>query len=229
MKNLIYLLIFFFFLIDSSSASGRPIFPQRGDSNNNLYTLVNSAVISLSKYKIIDKEYLGSDSVENDKDRFKFGLRDEFLLMFASIADEGNTIKSSSSIFNFHFTFGLEIPDNNRVYFQIGYSYIYEDFSGADLGIFFQANLYKGVYGLIGIDYFNNSGFEHGVSRSDHKGFILYCLGAGYQLSVHFNMDLIFSVPNDKVFGNDLVSDNDYFRINKVNNGILRFGIEYIF
>ncbi len=172
-----------------------------------------------------------SDADDYNKQSFAFGIRYELFFMFLRTAISGNTVKAGGGILNFHYTFGLGFPDNYRIYLQFGYSYVNEDFYGADFGIFLQANLYKGIYGVLGVDFFNNSGFAHGVSVSYDKSFILYCVGAGYQISKHFIMDLTFSIPNDKVFGYDYDynSSNEYVKVNKINNGFLTLGFEYIF
>ncbi len=169
---------------------------------------------------------------EVDQFRFEIGIRDELFLMFAKVANSDNsgvinTMETGFAPINFHALAGLSFLETYRIYFQYGYSYVFEDFSGYDGGIFFNANFYAGFYGTAGIDFFSKSGSSHGLSTSDKKNFTFYCAGLGYQFSNHFSLDLTYYIPNNKVFGYN-VNPYDYEYINKVNKGILKLGFEYI-
>lgn len=185
--------------------------------------------VSLSK----SKDYSNINETENNKIGFEIGIRDELYLMFANLSSSNstgsaNTLEAGFPLMNIHLTAGIRVLDNYRIYLQYGYAYVYEDFNGFDGGIFLEANLYAGVYGLVGIDFLNKFGSSHGLSSSNEKSFTFYCAGVGYQFSKNFNIELAYYIPNDKVFGYN-VNDYTYQYINKIDNGILKLGFEYIF
>lgn len=163
---------------------------------------------------------------------FEIGLRDELGLMLANIYDK----KSSAKVFtlesglfpiNFHLTTGLNYSGNYKIYLIYGFTYILEDFQGFDRGIFFRANLYNNFYGVLGLDFFNKMGSSHGLSNSPAKNYTFYCLGAGYNFSKHFNIDLMYYMPDEKVFGYD-TNPESYTFYNKIDHGIIKLGFEYI-
>lgn len=198
------------------------------------YTQSNSHFTNSKELIGIPSTTILSDSGLEQSNEFAFelGIRDELDMMFANIYDyksttASNTLESGLFPINFHLTGGIVYAENYKVYFIYGFTNILEDFQGFDGGIFLQANFYSQFYGVGGIDFFSKMGSSHGLSSSPKKNYTFYCLGAGFKFSGHFNIDLIYYIPDEKVFGYD-VNPESYSYYNKINNGIIKLGFEYI-
>jgi hypothetical protein len=196
-------------------------------SNEKYYTEFNSFESQNTN------DSLGSVPAKEKEVDFELGIRYELLLMFANLYNNAsglgkNALEFSNSPLNFHLTAGLRFINNYKIYLTGGLMVVYEDFLGFDGGIFFEASLYNpGPFGVIGVDFFNDSGEEHNLSSSGGN-FTFYCIGAGYNFSKHFDIDLMYYVPNNKVFGSDL-DFQTYQLHNKTDNGLLKLGFEYKF
>jgi hypothetical protein len=167
---------------------------------------------------------------------FELGIRDEIYFMFTRLYNNrdgmSNYTKGIIPPINFKLTAGLSFFNHFEIDFRLGIMYVYEDYYGLDKGIFFQVDLFNtNFYGIAGIDLFNNGGDAHGVTAYSESGgnTTSLCLGFGYRLSKHFNFDLSYYFPKNKVYGYDQVYNSFIQRYNKINNGLLVFGFQYVF
>jgi hypothetical protein len=194
--------------------------------NSNLFTEDNSISTRLS------------DTIGNSN--FELGIRDETAIMFTNLYNNrmGTTdyIKTIFLPLNFHLTAGYSFAEKFKIDVRAGILYIYEDYYGIDTGIYFEADLLKtNLYGIVGINYFINGGESHGVSVYSESGgnTTSLCLGSGYHLSKYFDLDLNYYFPFNKVYGYDNVVGYDpdtyynFERYDKINNGVLRMGVQY--
>ena len=160
---------------------------------------------------------------------FKLGIRDELDLMLVKYR-AGNSIEFGILPINIHLTTGVRFLEHYKIDIRYGIMVIYEDFEGFDIGIFLQYNLFSSnFYGSLGIDYFNAIGSSHN-SGSTGGSFTFYCLGLGYNVSKHFNLDLMYCFPNEKVFAyyqSDFFSQ--YQGFNEIDNGLIKIGFQYSF
>ena len=80
------------------------------------------------------------------------------------------------------------------------------------------------IYVEAGIDFFN------GIGNGHNNKYTFYCFGLGYEPASNFDIDLLFSVPNTKIYGYT-INDNVFpaVKYQNINNGLLRFGFEYLF
>ncbi len=175
-----------------------------------------------------------SQSVSDSREEidFELGIRDDFIFMFyrgsnIKTNNAGNSVKFSYYP-NLHLSAGLRLLNYYKIDFRIGLTLVDENYSGLDEGLYFQADLFKtNIYGIAGIDFFNDIGEDHNLGVSSGK-FVLYCIGTGYEFSKNFNIDLTYNIPNKKIYGYSrnlgyLPQGQTY---NMVNNGLLKIGAQ---
>ncbi len=157
--------------------------------------------------------YILKESSSVSEVNFELGIRDELDLMLVKY-HAGNSIEFGIIPINIHLTTGVRFLKSYKIDVRYGIMVIYEDFEGFDIGIFLLSDLFSSnFYGSLGIDYFNGIGSSHN-SGSTGGSFTFFCLGLGYNVSKHFNLDLMYCFPNEKVFA---YYQSDFFRNIKVS------------
>ncbi|PIU45809.1 MAG: hypothetical protein COS95_01885 [Ignavibacteriales bacterium CG07_land_8_20_14_0_80_59_12] len=180
----------------------------------------------------------------------ELGIRQEMVCMLSNLHGENSvkTIMTESGVdpmyiplevlvglaINSHLTLGFRFLEHYKIDFRCGYMSVYEDFMGLDGGIYLQADLFNtNFYGTAAIDYVINGGNSHGAWYYSESGgeTTLLGLGFGCNASKHFNLDVMFYYPINKVYGYDLIPewDDGPKRYSKIVNGIIKFGIQYSF
>ncbi len=212
-----------------------PVYAQVNTQNG--VKILNISDISLKKDSINsisqNKNDISPSLNKTGNVNFEIGLRDELVLMFVnehnfSVNRTENTLQLFLPI-NLHLCAGVEFLDHYKIDIRFGLLFVYEDFSGLDEGIFFQGDLFDRIYGTAGADFFYDTPNSHNGGGSGGN-FILYGIGLGYKTSDNFNIDMMFYLPDKKVFGFD--RDNSYSpaqTYNKVNNGLVKLGFQYSF
>jgi hypothetical protein len=171
---------------------------------------------------------------------FELGIRDESIFMFANLykgqgVNAANSIESIRVPINFHLTLGLSFLDYFKIDIRTGIMVAFEDFYGYDEGIFLNVYPFKtDFFAAAGIDIMHNSGEEHGTADYSISGgsATFYCLGLGYSVSRHFDIDLMYYIPNDRVFGfNNVIiyETNTWKHFDKIDYGLLAIGVQYSF
>ncbi len=175
------------------------------------------------------------DSISNEVN-FELGIGSNLILMFVNKYDSQNKAVENSikpSFLDIFFSVGFRFHQYYNINFRFGFDEIYEDFGGFNGGIFFESGLFaSNIFGILGIDFYNNIGNSHNTSESGGN-FIFYCLGAGYRVSNNFTLNLMYWLPNKKVFGTNTVYKDDsiisYESYDKINHGLVRIGFQYSF
>ncbi len=179
-----------------------------------------------------------SPSDDQSNVNFELGLRDEIAFQYTKLYNYrdgySNYTKSAFLPINLHLAAGLRFSEYYKIDFRIGIIYVFEDFSGIDKGIFLQANLFKSnFYGTLGIDFFNNCREAHGIMVYSESGgdITSFCFGIGYNLSKHFDLEVSYYLPTNKVYGYNQVNYGAIHiqRYEKINNGLLIIGFQYNF
>ena len=135
---------------------------------------------------------------------------------------------------NFHISFGIRFLEHYKIDVRTGLMLVSEDYWAGDKGIFFQTDIPDSkFYGKAGIDFANNGGEAHGVVDYSESGgrTTYYCLGVGIRTSKHFNAELMYYFPVDKVFGYNNVYDfntNTSTKYDKINYGMINIGFQYL-
>ena len=209
-----------------------------------LLTITFVAIISLfcfsSTYAVENIFFKGkTDNIDpslyNNDANFEWGIRDELIIMYTNIYDHetnvvGNILKLSLP-HNLHLLGGIEFLKYYKVELRFGLTFLNEDFGGFDAGAFLKANLFNSDFNLsLGLDFFNNQKTSHNLSSSGGD-FIFYCFGLGYDFSQSFSADVIYYIPNKKVYGYDI--NTGYSPTGqiyeKVNKGLVKIGFQYSF
>ena len=159
-------------------------------------------------------EYITNKAKEIDLS-FSIGLRDEFIYMNANLYNylgggSSNTAEINLLPINLHIAVGVNFLKKYKIEFRTGIMAVYEDFMGIENGIFFQAKLFNSnFYASAGFDLFSNGGEAHGVMvYSESGGDINFlCLGGGLNTSKHFEIDLNYYFPLNKVYGFNQVNE----------------------
>jgi hypothetical protein len=170
----------------------------------------------------------------------ELGIRDEVAVMFANYYNYKNGNSNHINTFlplNLHLSIGFRFLENYKIDFRIGLLLLYEDYVGIDKGIFLETKLFKSnYYGVLGVDFFSNGGNAHGVAVYSESGgdVTSLCFGLGYSTSRHFNIDLMYYLPFNKVYGYNYVAydyNENYTgkRYDKINNGVITLGFQYSF
>ncbi|GBD89998.1 hypothetical protein BMS3Abin04_00714 [bacterium BMS3Abin04] len=164
---------------------------------------------------------------------FELGIGYNLILMFVNKYNSQDKVVENSikpSPLDIVFSVGLRFHQRYDINFRFGFDEIDEDFGGFNGGLFFESSLFgSNIYGTFGIDFYNNFGNSHNTSESGGN-LIFYCLGVEYRANTNFTWNLIYWVPNKKVFGTDIVfKDNKFIYYDKINHGLLRIGLQYSF
>ena len=170
----------------------------------------------------------------------ELGIRDEVAVIFANYYNYKNGSSNYINTFlplNLHLSIGFSFLEKYKIDFRIGLLLLYEDYIGIDKGIFLESKIFKSnFYGVLGIDFFSNGGNAHGVQVYSESGgnVTSLCLGVGYSTSRHFNIDLMYYLPFNKVYGYNYVAydyngNHNGRRYDKINNGVLTLGFQYSF
>lgn len=177
-----------------------------------------------------DDDKIEKAQVNESKIKFELGIRDEFILLFANhYNDYSGKVENTmfySLPFNLHACAGIRFLNYFKIDLRAGLLWITEDFLGFDKGIYLQSLLFSSnIYVEAGIDFFNGIGNGHTNDK-----YTFYCFGLGYEPARNFDIDLLFSVPNTKIYGYT-INDNVFptVKYENINNGLLRFGFEYLF
>ncbi len=195
-------------------------------------------------YQFFDKKTANSPSsnlisnFESEyESNFEVGFRYELSYMSNRIFNINgyfNSYELGILPINLHLAGGFRFLKNYKLDFRLGLKFIYEDFYGSEKGIFFQANLFNSkFFGIVGIDFFHNFGESHGVMVYSESGGenTFYCFGVGYQTSKHFNLDITYLIPKNKVYGYN--QDNSAYPIiknyDKIVNNLISLGLQYSF
>ncbi len=191
------------------------------DANNNRNVKIPSAGISTSPDSI-------SSSVN-----FELGIGYNFILMFVNQYNPQKKVVENSikhSFLDIQLSVGLRFRQHYDINFRFGFDEVDEDFGGFNGGIFFASGLFgSNIYGMCGIDFYNNFGNSHNTSESGGN-FIFYCLGVGYRATKNITWNLMYWIPNKKMFGTNTVFKDDKFKYyDKINYGLLKIGFQYSF
>ena len=186
---------------------------------------------------------LQSDSVDTSESNFLvfLGIRDEFLMMSVNV--DNNYKNVFFSPFSIHVVEGVNLWEYYKIFFKFGIltasNQLPNDFHiGYDWGIFFHTNLFKSnFYSVIGYDFMYSSGEDGGHGSgvleptSNNAGINSYCIGLGYETPTNFSIDIMYHIPNKKVFGYDeyphAFTPATYY--NKFVYGIINIGFQYTF
>ena len=164
---------------------------------------------------------------------FELGVGYNLLLMFVNKYNLQNKKVENSinpSLIDILFSFGFRFHKHYDVNFKFGFDEIGEDFGGLNGGIFFESDLFfSNIFGILGVGFYHSIGTSHNTSESGGN-FIFYCLGFGYRATKNINLNLMYWIPNKKVFGTDIAfTDNKFIYYDKINHGVLRIGLQYSF
>jgi len=187
------------------------------------------------KFKVPAFTYLAKEASDIDLN-FQLGLRDAVILMDAKFYNYSsgavNTTEFNVLPRNLHLAAGISFLNYYKIDFRAGEMRVYEDFYGIEKGVFFQANIFKSFFYLVGgYDDFSNGGESHGVVvYSESGGDINFlCFGGGLNASKYFELDLIYYFPLNKVYGFNQVNYPVEQHYDKIVNGILNIGFQYSF
>lgn len=174
----------------------------------------------------------------NNGIHFELGIRDELILMQANeFSSQDRKFENKVKLllpYNFHLTAGIRFLRYYKIDYRLGILAAQDYILGIDEGLYFQTSLPNSeFYGVIGLDFFNNNLASDGMTETGGK-FILYCFGLGYEASRNFNMEILYSIPNNS---NRIYAESpaaDYGGIpgqfyDKKINGLIRLGFQYSF
>lgn len=170
-----------------------------------------------------------NDSSNPADAHLQLGIKNEMIMMFNQTLNSGTEL---SLPLNIHGTAGFSFLEDYKIDYRVGLMYIYEDYNGIDQGIFFEARLFKKLYGTVGFDWINIEGNAHGVmTYSETRGKTKYLVfGFGYSSSRNLKFDLSWYAPLDKIYGYNQVNNvTPVVRYEKINNGLIALGIQYSF
>jgi hypothetical protein len=172
---------------------------------------------------IMNSYLLGQETNSNVK--LELGLREEFIYL--------NTKSYHGGYYppvNFHVTAGIRLFEKYKLDYRIGIMLIQEDFLGLDQGLFFQADIFNtGFYATLGIDFMNNNA-EKGAEMTYwefHPQTTYYCFGFGYNLNKHFNFDLMYYTPKNKVYSYIIDKFGNNQRYDSIEYGCIVIAIQY--
>jgi len=172
---------------------------------------------------IMNSRLVGQGTSSNVK--LELGLSDEFIYMNTNIERGGYYLPV-----NFHLTAGIRLFEKYKLDYRIGIMLIQEDFLGIDRGLFFQADLFNtGFYAAVGIDFMNNDA-EKGAEMSYWEfqpQTTFYCFGFGYNINKHFNFDLMYYTPKNKVYSYTIEKFYNNQRTDKIEYGCIVLAIQY--
>ena len=200
----------------------------KGKTYRSFHVIKNKNVKTLSANKSTD----GNLSTNNN--RFELGVGNSLILMFVKTYNYKkngmeNTIKAN--FIDIHLSAGFRFLQYYKIDFRFGYYLVYENFGGPNEGIFLQRYLFNtNIYGIAGIDFFKNIGNSHNSAESGGN-FIFTCLGLGYNGTKNFSLEMIYWIPNKKVFGTNYVfgTNGSVSYYNMINNGLLGIGFQWSF
>jgi hypothetical protein len=161
----------------------------------------------------------------NSKVKLELGLRDEFIYL------NSNTKRSGYFLpLNFHLSAGIRLFEKYKLDYRIGIMLIQDDFLGIDRGLFFQADLFNtGFYAVLGIDFMNNNAEKGGEMTywEFHPETTFYCFGLGCNINKHFNFDLMYYTPKNKVYSYTIDKFYNNQRSEKVEYGCIVLAFQY--
>src|ERR1035437_5775479 len=171
----------------------------------------------------MNSRLVGQETSSNVK--LELGLRDEFIYMNTNIERGGYYLPV-----NFHLTAGIRLFEKYKLDYRIGIMLIQDDFLGIDRGLFFQADLFNtGFYAALGIDFMNNDA-EKGAEMTYWEfqpETTFYCFGIGYNINKHFNFDLMYYAPKNKVYTYYIEKFYNNQRTDKIEYGCIVLAIQY--
>ena len=168
---------------------------------------------------------------QNDSEfstNFELGIRDEIMIMYGK--DLNKKVAKSTLPINFHLAAGVRFLKHYKADLRFGFNYAFEDFMGFDAGIYLLADLFNtDIFATAGIDHFQVAQAGHGYTYTG-GAITFYCFGLGYNTSKKFELDIIYCIPDRKIYGHDgemgIHMNETYY---KIVDGLLKIGFQYSF